>query len=166
MQTPKRKADRYLRKPMDAVMTERKYKEIEKDLKHLIKTVRPRLAQEVKKHASDGDFSENTAYQIAKGKLRGLNRAIDEKSDLLKRAEIIEPTGNTDKVLTGNTVVVEINGKQKEYQILGAAETDPSSGIISKDSPLAQALMGKRTGDTARLERNGKKIEYKIIEIK
>ncbi len=166
MQTPKRKADKYLRGKQDATMTAKKYLEIKNDLENMIKVVRPRLAQEVKKHASDGDFSENTAYQIAKGKLRGLNRAIDEKSDLLKRAEIIEPTSNTDKVRTGNTVVVEINGKQKEYQILGASETNPSSGIISKDSPLAQTLMGKRPGDTALLERNGKKIEYKIIEIR
>ena len=165
MQQPKRKADKYLRGKTDATMTLKKYQELGAELEKLIKIVRPRLSEEVKKLASDGDFSENAAYQIAKGKLRGANRAIDEIEDLLKRAEIIEPVADSSIVRVGSTVVLEVNGRERTYQILGASETDPSSGIISKDSPLAQAILGKRISETATLNRNGKTIIYKIIRI-
>jgi transcription elongation factor GreA len=166
MQLPKRKADQYLRGRSDATMTLKKYEELKAKREKLIKVVRPRQSEEVQKYAQDGDFSENAAYQIAKGKLRGTNRVIDEIEDMLKRADIIETVSGSSTVRIGSTVIIEINSKEKTYQILGASETDPSSGIISKDSPLARVIMGKRAGETATLEINGKTAIYKIIEIK
>jgi len=167
MRVPKRKADKYLPQRKDATMTVQKYQEIKKDLEKLENIIRPKLAYEVKKHASDGDFSENTAYQIAKGKLRGINKAILEKKDILQRAEIIELSKNKNTVQIGNTVVIEVNNKQKQYQILGASETNPAKGIISKDAPLAQLFLGKKLGDEFIFNtKNSKKIKYKIIEIK
>lgn len=166
MQQPRRKADQYLRGKTDATMTLKKYQELKAKREKLIKFVRPRQSEEVQKYAQDGDFSENAAYQIAKGKLRGTNRMIDEIEDMLKRADIIEPIENSGFVRIGSIVTVGVNDKEKIYQILGASETDPGSGIISKDSPLGQALLGKRPGETAAMEINGKITTYKIIKIK
>jgi len=165
MRVPIRKADKYLRPKTDGHMTEAKYLELALELEKLTKRVRPRLTEEVKKYASDGDFSENAAYQIAKGKLRGINSRITEIEELLKRAEIIRPQKGSLTVALGGTVTVEVSGRQKTFQILGGAESDPSSGIISKDSPLGSKLIGKRVGDKVEVRVKDKSVEYKIIKI-
>ena len=65
----------------------------------------------------------------------------------------------------GHTVTVEVNGKQKTYQILGSSETDPARGIISHNSPLGAALLGKRVGERVRVPLNNKTVAYTIVNI-
>jgi transcription elongation factor GreA len=113
-----------------------------------------------------GDFSENVGYQLAKGRLRGINSKILEFQDLLNRAEIIKTNANSGQVELGNIVTLENEGQQKKYQILGSAETNPDQGIISHNSPLGSALLGKKIGDILELPRKDKKISWKIIDIK
>ena len=129
-----------------------------------MKKARPKLAEEVKRLAEMGDFSENAAYQMAKGRLRGINDRINELTEYLKHVVIITPK-NTGTVQLGSTVTVEINGKQKTYTILGSTETDPSTGVISHQSPVGAALMGRRVGDTVEIQLAGKRVECKIITI-
>jgi transcription elongation factor GreA len=165
MRMPIRKPDKYLRAKADPRLTKKKYEELEKNRERLTKIVRPRLAEEVKKLASQGDFSENAGYQISKGRLRGINQRILEIEDLLARAEIIEPQKNCDSVQLGSLVTVEYSGKQKTYQILGSTETDPARGVISAISPLGSALLGKKIGEQAKIKTNNKEIKYAIIKI-
>ena len=98
------------------------------------------------------------------GKLRGINDRINELTEYLKHVVIITPK-NTGTVQLGSTVTVEINGKQKTYTILGSTETDPSTGVISHQSPVGAALMGRRVGDTVEIQLAGKRVECKIITI-
>lgn len=112
-----------------------------------------------------GDFSENAGYQLAKGRLRGLNRRIEELEDLLKKAEIIMPDKDTSSIKAGHLVTVSSEGKEKTYRLLGAEETDPAHGVISLLSPLGAALLGKRVGETAVLEIGGRRKEYLITKI-
>ena len=165
MQTPIRKYDKYPRLKPDPKMTEAKYRELEEKLKKLKDIKRPREAEEVKRLALMGDFSENAGYQLAKSRLRGINQRIIDIADLLSRAEFIQPSANTDRVELGHTVSIESHGKIKSYQILGSAETNPTSGVISHSSPLGSALLGRSLGETIRLTLGGKETEYKIIAI-
>jgi transcription elongation factor GreA len=165
MRVPIRKADKYLRAKSDGHMTEAKFLELSAELEKLTKRVRPRLSEEVKKYASDGDFSENAAYQIAKGRLRGINSRIDELGELLKKAEIIRPQKGASTIELGSTVTVEIGGKEKQFQILGGTESNPSSGVISKDSPLGSELLGRRIGEKLNIKLKDRSVEYKIIKI-
>lgn len=151
--------------PIDVHITHEKYNELSATYERLTKTVRPRLAEEVKRLAEMGDFSENAAYQIAKGRLRGLNSRIDRIDYQLKHAIIIEP-GGTGIVQLGSTATVEVNGKEKTYRILGSTEVDLDKGIISHNSPLGQALLGKRVGETAVLKREGGEILYTVKDIR
>ena len=111
------------------------------------------------------DFSENAGYQMAKSRLRGINRRIDEIEDLLKRAEIIAPQKDASQVELGHLVTLEINGREKKFRLLGSAETDPQNGIISHNSPLGAALLGKKIGTSFQLDLNSRTIEYKIISL-
>ena len=112
-----------------------------------------------------GDFSENAGYQLAKGRLRGLNQRIMDTENLLNRSEIITANSASETVQLGNSVTIEFNGRQKTYKILGSTESNPLAGVISYSSPLGSALLFKRRGESINLEMNGKTIEYKIIDI-
>jgi transcription elongation factor GreA len=166
MQVPTRRADKLPRTKSDPHITAVKFIELKNKLERLLKVNRPRESEEVKRLALMGDFSENAGYQLAKSRLRGINNRILEIEDLLKRAEIIEPQKNSDFIQLGNLVTVEVNGKEKEYRILGSNETNPTTGIISHNSPLGLNLIGKRIGDKIKIQLADKTVEYKILDIK
>jgi len=165
MQVPIRKPGKFTHTKLDQYITEDKYIDLQNNLEKLNKTIRPRLIEEVQRLALMGDFSENAAYQIAKGRLRGINQRMLDIEDLLKRAVIIKHQANNDIVKIGHIVTTETAGKQRTYQILGSSETDPSGGVISHISPIGSALIGKKTGDIVMAKINGREIEYRIIRI-
>lgn len=164
MQLPIRKPGKYTHLKPDQHLTEAKFNELKNKLDRLIFN-RPRLSEEVKKYASDGDFSENAAYQIAKGKLRGMNQRILEIEDHLKRAVIIKPNKNSNIVQLGSSVTIATSGQEKTYLILGSSETNPSRGVISSHSPIGSALMNKKLGDQIKIKLADRQVEYKIIKI-
>jgi transcription elongation factor GreA len=165
MRVPIRKAGNLPQLRFDPRMSQEKYDELTAKLAHWKKTVHPRLAEEVRRSGQFGDFSENAEYQIAKGKLRGLNNRIDELQTLLNKAQIIKPNKNADRVELGHFVTIEVNGKQIRYQLLGSTQTNPTKGIISTHSPLGQALLNKQVNDTIFVTLPNKTISYKIVSI-
>lgn len=165
MQVPYRRADRTQPPRIDPQMTAEKFRELEKKLKKLKTVSRPRESAEVKRLALMGDFSENAGYQLAKSRLRGINYRILEIEDLLKRAEIISANPARDTVQIGHSVTIENNGQVKTYKILGSVETNPGTGIISRNSPLGSALLNKRIGDSVTISLTARTVKYKIIKI-
>lgn len=165
MRVPIRKAGQYTNLKLDPTMTKSKFAELQAELKKLKEIVHPQAAEEVKRLAAMGDFSENAAYQMAKGKLRGLNQRIIDLEKMIAEAKIIQPDDNKDSIQLGSVVTVEINGNTKVYKILGSVETDPAQGIISYNSPLGQILLGKKIGEIIQMPIAERKIEYKIIAI-
>ncbi len=164
MQTPKRKPGQYANLKPDVNITEEKYNELRAKLDKL-KKIHPAAATEVKRLAEMGDFSENAGYQMAKGRLRGINQRILDIEDHLKNANIIRTPKNMNIVQLGHEVVVEVNGKEKEFLILGSAETNPDKNIISHNSPIGKALIGHQVGDIVKLQLEERIIEYNIIAI-
>ncbi|MFA5022437.1 MAG: GreA/GreB family elongation factor [Patescibacteria group bacterium] len=164
MQVPKRKPGKYTNLQPDPHLTEEKFNEL-KDKLQKLKDSHPQAAAEMRRLAELGDLSENAAYQIAKGRLRGINQRILELQDHLKRAVTISSEKNSGTVQLGCKVIVEIDGQQKTYQILGSSETDPFKGIISHNSPIGSALIGCKIGDIVKIQLKNKIVEYKIIKI-
>jgi len=171
MQVPKRKSEKYTNIAVDPHMTQEKFMDLKNNLDRMLKA-RPLLAKDVQFYAANGDFSENAEYQIAKGKLRGLNRRIDETKDLINKADIIKPTTKFDTVQLGSTVTIEIEGpadsagkKEKTYKILGSSETRPEQGIVSHQSPIGAALMGKRVNEEVLVKTKNREIKYRVISI-
>ena len=166
MRCPSRKSEEKI-KPVaiDPVITQDKFDELEKTLNRMNKT-RPKLASEVSRLAELGDFSENVEYQIAKGKLRGLNSRIIKTENQIKHSVIIQPRKDNSSVQIGHKVTVVSANGEKTFQILGSTETDPKSGIISRNSPLGKTLINKKVGDIIELQLGEKKTSYKILKIK
>jgi len=165
MRVPIRKMGNLPNITNDNQITEAKFQELRLRLQKL-KESHPRISDEVKRLAELGDFSENAEYQLAKGKLRGLNSRIETLEKQIGRAIIIKPSKNTDCVAVGHNVVVEVNGVKKTYQILGSSETDPAKGLISRHSPLGSALLDHRVNDVVDVNLGGKIVKYKIVSIK
>lgn len=165
MQIPTRKSEQNIRRTKaDPYITQAKFDELQKSLTRLKKAQIPAI-KEVERLALLGDFSENAEYQQAKGKLRGINWRMLKIQDQLNHSKIIQPNQNKETVQLGALVTVEINSKEKTYQILGSAETNPSTGIISQNSPLGSALINHKIGDIFDVELGGKIVQCKIIRI-
>lgn len=168
MRVPKRRGEEFARqkKTHDPHVSVSKIKRMEKELEDLTKNQRPAGILEMQRTAEDGDFSENTAYQDAKWRLRRINSRITYLEETLKTAVPI-PSG-TDKegrVRIGSIVRVHFNGTTKSFQLLGSQETNPFKGTISHLSPLGKLLMNRKAGEMVTLETNGNAMEYEILEI-
>lgn len=163
MRVPIRRAEKNNQVKIDWHLTESKYLELKNKLEKL-KNKRPELSAEVQRLALMGDFSENAGYQLAKGRLRGLNQRILDTENLLKNAEIIRPNSNN-RVELGHRVTISLNEKTKTYQILGSCETDPSAGIISHNSPLGEALIGRQKEEIFIVKLGKKTYQCQILKI-
>jgi transcription elongation factor GreB len=150
------------------------FKRLKDEALHLLDKERPELVKVIHWAASNGDRSENADYIYGKRRLREIDRRIRFLTRRLDTAVVIDPASreDTDQVFFGATVIVmDRDGAEKTYSIVGIDETDLSRGRISWISPLATALIKGREGDTVIVKTPGGDemlevvgIEYKAIE--
>ena len=139
------------------------------ELEHLVKRERPQVVEVVAWAASNGDRSENGDYIYGKRRLREIDRRIRFLTKRLDVAEVVDPLrqGDNDQVFFGATVtVVEPEGKEAVYIIVGVDEADVSRGRISWVSPLARALIKSREGDVVRFQSPAGIREIEILEVR
>ena len=124
-------------------------KKIEEELEHRKVVVRKKAAADIAEAAAQGDRSENFEYYAAK-KFRGENESrIRYLERVLKTAEIISDESKEDEVGMNNTVVIyDMDMQQEEIlRIVTSMRGDMLNGLISIESPIGKALMGKKVGD-------------------
>lgn len=132
---------------------------------HHLKTVRRReTADRIEKAKELGDLSENAEYAEAKDDLAFIEGRILELEDFINRSVIISHKAG-DTVAPGSKVTVKTKDKEKVYTIVGPNEADPAKGLISNETPLAQALLGKKKGDQAEVKAPSGTIKYSIVKI-
>lgn len=165
MRIPYRKPGIYSQMKQDPLLTEGKLSDLKNKLERL-KNSQPKAAAEVARLAELGDFSENAEYQMAKGRLRGINSGILNLQRQIDNAVLIENNTDNDKIKIGHTVTISSQDKIKTFKILGSVESDPNNGIISHNSPLGIALMDKIVGDEIEINLSTGIKKYKILEIK
>ena len=135
--------------------------DLETELKELIGR-RPAIAERLQTARAFGDLSENQEYTDARSEQKTVENRIAEIEDILKNAKLIRNASH-DKVAMGATVTVTLSGKKFTYSIVGPVEANPLEGKISDKSPIGQALMGKKVGDTYELP-NGNKGKIVSVE--
>ena len=148
-------------------LTEAGYKDYEKQLKEY-KTEMPKLADEVRKAAADGDIRENAPLDAAREKIEMVNSKIYEIEAILKVANIIDSSSQGDQIVIGSKVSV-INHQSKnnhEYQLVEANEANPLVGKISSVSPVGAAILGRRLGDEVTVSTPAGEQVYTIDSIK
>ncbi len=114
-----------------------------------LKAERPLIVDAIEEARAHGDLSENAEYHAAKERQGQVEATINDLEDKLSRAQVIDPTtlsGN--KIVFGATVtLLDEDDKPVKYQIVGQAEADAKQGMISYNSPLGRALIGRTVGE-------------------
>src|SRR3989304_4459152 len=134
------------------------------ELEKLVGTAREELARRLRVAIQQGDLSENADYHKAKEDQAFLEGRIQELEYLLKNATIIaENNGNKEEIDIGARVTVQGEDFDPEtYHLVGPKEADPRNGRISYESPIGQALLGRRAGEKVSVQTPGGTI-YLII---
>lgn len=141
-------------------ISKEKLEGLKEELKRL-DAARPEIIERVSTARALGDLKENAEYHSARDEQRSNQARADEIGVILKNYEIVDTSQlSNDEVALGSTVNLK-GPDTKLFTIVSSVESDPLSGKISDESPIGQALLGKRVGDE--IEVAGKK--YKIVKI-
>lgn len=133
-----------------------------------LKTVkRPQITEAVAEARSHGDLRENAAYDVARNDQMMNEKRIADLEALVRSAHVMDESGpaRTDLVGLGSTVIVDFDGDEEKYTIVGAIEAKPAKGLISNESPIGKALLGKRPGQTAQFTTPGGVQTLKVLRI-
>ena len=138
---------------------------IKKELDELKNVKRRELADRLRKAIAFGDLSENFDYHNAKEEQEFLERRIAELEDMIADSKIIEISANRDVASLGCTILLESGGEKFSFTLCDPQLSNPLEGKISVDSPMGQALVGKKKGQVAEVETPQGKTKYKILDI-
>lgn len=164
MRLPNRKPGKHTFPQFDPNITAAKLLELQQELAQVEKKL-PQAIKEVQQYGENGDFSENAEYQVAKGRLRSLNRTVDELQYQINHAVIIPKPTDIITVQIGHHVTVQVDGVKKTFTILGSTESNPPAGIISYQSRVGAALLGKKVGDTVKIKTGAGEVTYLVTGI-
>lgn len=147
-------------------MTAEGKEELERELDSLKTEGRIDIAEKLKVARSYGDLSENSEYDEAKSEQAKIEARISELEYQLEHAVIIDSADKNAVSMGSKVTVVRLSDKAEAvYEIVGFAQSDPSNGKISDESPVGKALMGAKKGDTVVVEAPIGNLEYKIEKI-
>jgi transcription elongation factor GreA len=137
---------------------------IREELEYLEGTQKKEISKRIEIAKDHGDLKENAEYHDAKEQMGWLMGRISVLKDQINRSEIVEKS-DCETVGIGCQVKVKFKDREKTLSLVGVAEADPLTGLISNDSPLGQALIGKKVGETAEVEAPAGIIIYTVLEI-
>lgn len=148
-------------------LTEQGYSELKSQLASLSEE-RISLTAEIRRAAADKDFRENAPLHAAREKKGHVEGKIKELEGILKVAVVMDESskGGLRVVLGDNVVICEMdNDEEICYRLVTTKEVDVKRGKISSVSPMGQAIMGKRPGDTVEITAPVGKLRYRLVRI-
>lgn len=148
-------------------VTNKGKREMEAELEHLQTEDRQRIIGQLHEVKSGGDWMENTEVRLFEDELAFVDRRISDIEDMLANAKLIEQDQDLNTVNIGDTVVIQEEDNNKEtYRIVGVAESNPSKGLISNESPLGIALLKHKVGESVVVSAPSGELTFKIVNVK
>ena len=150
------------------ILTYEGLKKLEDELHDLKVVKRAEVAQKIKEAREQGDLSENSEYDAAKDEQRDIEARIEDIEKILKNAEVVdEDEVDLETVNIGCKVKIRDmeNKEDLEFKIVGSTEANILKNKISNESPVGQALLGKKKGATVKVDTQYGVQKYKILEI-
>ena len=150
-------------------MTKFGYGKLQAELNHLKTVERPAIVKAIEEAVALGDLKENAEYHAAKERQGQIDDRLNELSELLANAQIVDPSSlEHSRVSFGSTVVLcDIDTDDEvTYTIVGGCESNPQLGLISFASPLAKQMLGREEGDSFKAKLPGGEKEFEVIEVK
>ncbi|MCE5252658.1 MAG: transcription elongation factor GreA [Actinomycetia bacterium] len=152
----------------EVILTEQGLKELQDEVNYLSTIKREEVAERIRAARDFGDITENSEYDDAKNEQALVEHRIGVLQEKLRRARVIKDCEiETDRVCVGSTVTLRDKGSGdvRIYTVVGSAEADPTKAKISNESPIGQAIMGKRVGDEVTVPVPVGSLEYEILAI-
>jgi transcription elongation factor GreA len=143
------------------------YQKLKNELNYLRTVKRKEIAERIERAKDLGDLSENAEYSEAKD-AQALNEGrVIELTNTLKNVTVVDnKVKNSHEVSMGSTITVKANNKERTYTIVSFNEADPINGLISNESPLGLAFLGKKKGDKVKVQTPKGEVNFQILKIK
>ena len=144
------------------------YTRLSEELEQLKSHERGIIARIIDEARELGDLKENAEYHAAKDKQGLMEARISELTDVVGRAQVVEPSGLAhERISFGSTIELcnQATDEEITYTLVGAQESNPSRGLISLQSPMARVLIGKEEGDEVVLVLPSGKTTYDIEKV-
>jgi len=135
------------------------------ELEYLKKTKMPEVVERIARAKELGDLSENAEYQDAKDEQGFIAGRIAELENLINKSEIIKENGSKEIIDVGCTIKVRCGGDEYNYTIVGSNEANPGKGLISNESPIGRAFLGRRKGEKVMVNVPKGEMECEVLEI-
>ena len=149
-------------------MLQATFSRLSQELEELKSVQRAKIAKIIDEARELGDLKENAEYHAAKERQRLMEARIAELTDIISRAQLIDPSKLAhERVSFGSTVLIvdQDSNEEHKYTIVSSIEAKPEVGYISFSSPMAKALLGKQEGDEAKLTLKDAKKSFDVEEI-
>ena len=155
-----------MNRKQQTLLTPQGYEKLEQELEHMRTTRRQKVARRLHEALTEGDVLENAELEDARNEQAFVEGRILTLVNMLDNAAIIESQGPRETVGLGSRVtVVEGNEPPETYNIVGSVEADPIKGLISNESPLGQALLGRKVGEVANVNAPAGVMAFEIVRI-
>ena len=149
----------------EQIITQDGYNKLKEEHDYLSTVRRKEIAERIERAKELGDLSENAEYSEAKD-AQALNEGrVIELSSILKNVTIVDKVTDGEHIVMGSTVTVKVDNKEKQYTIVSFNEADPLNGLISNESPLGVAFIGRRKGESVDVETPRGMMHYKIVKV-
>ena len=125
---------------------------LKEELNYLKNTKRKEIAKRIQDAKELGDLSENAEYADAKNEQAFMEGRIQEIESIIRSAKIIQKDTNNISIQIGSQILVKDESQEKEFTIVGSKEADPVNGLISNESPLGRAFIGRKVGDKVEVD--------------
>jgi transcription elongation factor GreA len=137
------------------------------ELHELVTVRRHEIEDQIRRAKEFSDTVDNAEYEEAKTDQAFVEGRIQELERLLATARVIEePTARVDYVRLGAHVkVVDSDGEEETYYLVGSHEADPRRRLISNESPIGRAILGKRVGDEVTVVALAGAFSLKVLDI-
>jgi len=142
-----------------------KLEELKEELAQRQKEERRSIADKIEQAKELGDLSENFEYHEAKEQQAQNESRIVELQDMVRNAVIVEEKSGGDSIGIGAKFIVDLNGEEKTYELVGSTEADPLAGKISNETPVGMAFLGKAVGEEVEVDLPSGKVTYKVTKI-
>jgi transcription elongation factor GreA len=146
-------------------LSQEAYDRLQAELEELKTEGRPRISKEIEVARGHGDLKENAEYHAAKDAQGHMEARIRQLESLLRTARIGEPE-HTDEVKQGLVVVLDIEGDEETYLVGSREDSHPDYEILSASSPMGEAILGAKAGETREAEAPAGSFSVTVKEIR
>ena len=147
-------------------LTREGYRKLEQELNHMRTVRRQEVARRLHQALKEGDILENAELEDARNEQAFVEGRILTLGSMLGDVVMIEEEGPREAVGLGSRVtIVEGDGPPETYHIVGSVEADPAKGLISNESPLGRALMGRKVGEEVEVNAPDGVLVFRIVGI-